>query len=81
MHPSPQSRQHDSVSLCPDEIVSVYPCLPWMLAMLVTRLIQSPYDIGIVSISIPFLKMEKSGPKRMLLLLQAGQLASGRGGI
>lgn len=52
-----------------------------MLAMLVTRLIQSPYDIGIVSISIPFLKMEKSGPKRMMPLLQAGQLASGRGGI
>lgn len=34
-----------------------------MLAMLVTHLIQSPYDIGIVSISIPFLKMWKVRPR------------------
>lgn len=58
VHPSSQSRQHDSVSLR-----SVYPCLPWMLAMLASHLIQSPYDIGIVSISIPFLKIGKVRPR------------------
>ena len=34
-----------------------------MLAMLVTHLIQSPCDIGIVSISIPFLKTGKVRPR------------------
>ena len=48
-----------------------------MLAMLVTHLIQSPCDIGIVSISIPFLKMGKVRPREDDALLQAGQLASG----